>query len=382
MQNTTQNITQKNIQNTTQNTTPGTLTKQPVLAITAGEPAGIGLDLMVPLAKTNVAAQLVYVGSPALLIDRANLLSQAIKLIPFDTQHAQPCYHSNAAQTEADGNCPELYYWPVTCRAAVTPGQLSTATSAYVLETLEAAVSLCESGVAHALVTGPVHKGIINDAGIPFSGHTGWLQERTQAEHVVMLLANAQLRVALTTTHIPLNAVSEAFTASRIKRTLQTVHQEMKNLYGLPHPRIAVCGLNPHAGEGGHLGTEEQRILEPLLDQLRAQGMQLIGPLPADTAFIPSMRGQYDVCLTHYHDQGLPVLKALDFEGAINVSLGLPIIRTSVDHGTALPLAGTGKASSNSFKEAVTAARFFAAARLEHTQATPEPTDQQESTGA
>lgn len=351
-----------------------TSAKQAALAVTAGEPAGIGLDLLAGLASTTQAAQLVYVGAPELLIDRANLLSQAIKLIPFDAQTPQcgkdqkQIYQSKAAENIPQAECPQLSYWPVACKAEVSPGQLTTATSPYVLETLEAAVRLCESGATQAMVTGPVHKGIINDAGIPFSGHTGWLKERTKADNVVMLLANAQLRVALTTTHIPLNAVSDAFTAERLKRTLQTVHAEIQMLYRLPKPRIAVCGLNPHAGEGGHLGTEEQRILEPLLDELRNEGMEIVGPLPADTAFIPSMRSQYDVCLTHYHDQGLPVLKALDFEGAINVSLGLPIIRTSVDHGTALPLAGTGKASPKSFQAAVKAASFFAESRLNQAQ--------------
>lgn len=363
----------------------------PALAITAGEPAGIGLDILIALATPDGCAspaalrafapaesvtsptspQLVYVGAPELVIDRANHLGLPLTLKPFDVNgHRQPTsilssapttvYQSSAA---AGSSNPQLFYWPIPCPHAVTPGQLTTATSQYVLDTLEAAVILCESGTTQAIVTGPVHKGVINEAGIPFSGHTDWLKTRTGADHVVMLLANAQLRVALTTTHIPLSAVSKAITTDRLLRTLRTLHREMQQRYRLEHPRIAVCGLNPHAGEGGHLGTEEQDIIEPCLEQLRAEGMTLLGPLPADTAFLPHLRAQYDVCLTHYHDQGLPVLKALDFEGAINVSLGLPIIRTSVDHGTALPLAGTGKASASSFEQAVAAAAFFANAQ-------------------
>lgn len=363
------------------------------LAITAGEPAGIGLDLVATLATTEntstYTAKLVYVGDPTALITRADLLQLPLKLMPFFPTRptkitpSETPYVSKAATALASDEQPLLYYWPVACPTEITPGKLTTDTSRYVLETLEAAVSLCESGDAQAMVTGPVHKGIINDAGIPFSGHTDWLKERTHADHVVMLLANAQVRVALTTTHIPLNAVSQALTTERLERTLRTLHSQIQALYRLPNPRIAVCGLNPHAGEGGHLGTEEQRIIEPCLNQLRQEGMQIIGPLPADTAFIPDMRTQYDVCLTHYHDQGLPVLKALDFEGAINVSLGLPIIRTSVDHGTALDLAGTGKASAKSFTQAVEAACFFAQSRqLLLRPETQKPNETQESTGA
>jgi 4-hydroxythreonine-4-phosphate dehydrogenase len=278
---------------------------------------------------------------------------------------------------------PQLFYYPVACDSDIYPGQLTTKTSQYVLNTLEAAVLLCKSGAARAIVTGPVHKGIINDAGIAFSGHTDWLKERTGADHVVMLLANDHLRVALTTTHIPLSDVSNALTAARLERTIRILHREMQQLYQLAQPRIAVCGLNPHAGEGGHLGTEEQTVIEPCLEKLRSEGFKLIGPLPADTAFLPHLRAQYDVCLTHYHDQGLPVLKALDFEGAINVSLGLPIIRTSVDHGTALALAGSGKASAESFKQAVKSAIFFAQSRQQQqppahnasTSATQDPKD-------
>jgi 4-hydroxythreonine-4-phosphate dehydrogenase len=327
----------------------------PFLAITAGEPAGIGPDLLVTLAATETnAANLVYVGSPEILQARADHLKQPLTLIPFDA--AIPERNRHTVKTG-----PYLYYHEVPCHAQVIPGQLSTETSHYVLDTLEAAVQLCEAQTTQAMVTGPVHKGIINDAGIPFSGHTDWLRQRTDATDVVMLLANTYLRVALTTTHIPLQQVSQTLTAARLERTLRTVRQEMQRLYQIPQPTIGVCGLNPHAGEGGHLGQEELQIIEPCLSKLRTEGFKLIGPLPADTAFLPEVRKQYDVCLTHYHDQGLPVLKALDFEGSINVSLGLPLIRTSVDHGTALSLAGTGKASAQSFNHAVQAAARFAA---------------------
>ncbi|MEJ2742407.1 MAG: 4-hydroxythreonine-4-phosphate dehydrogenase PdxA [Gammaproteobacteria bacterium] len=327
---------------------------KPILAITAGEPAGIGLDVLVAVAQqapTN--ATLVYVGDPHILSARARQLNQRLHLAPLASR-------SPDAPTQPDAERPSLYYSPVTCHTPARPGQLSVQHSAYVIQTLENAVSLCENGHAHAIVTGPVHKGIINEAGIAFTGHTEWLRQRTRAKSVVMLMANPSLRLALSTTHIALSQVSKHISTERLTETIHIVHAGLQSLFGISKPRIAVCGLNPHAGENGHMGREEIDIIEPVLAALRCQGMTLIGPLPADTAFIPQQRTRYDACITHYHDQGLPVLKALDFEQTINISLGLPIIRTSVDHGTALELAGTGQASVSSFRQAIHAATAFA----------------------
>jgi len=224
------------------------------------------------------------------------------------------------------------------------------------LDTLRTAVAGCMDGTFAALVTGPVHKGIINDAGITFSGHTEFLAQLTRAPHPVMMLATPGLRVALVTTHLPLHAVSAAVTAPRLESTLRVLHHDLATRFGIKAPRILVCGLNPHAGEGGHLGREEIEVIEPVLEKLRSAGMLLRGPLPADTLFLPGNLEQADAVVAMYHDQGLPVLKHMGFGQAVNITLGLPIIRTSVDHGTALDLAGTGRASSASLEAALHAA--------------------------
>jgi len=246
-----------------------------------------------------------------------------------------------------------LNVWPVELGVQITPGRLDVATARYVIRSLEEAVTLCEQGVCAAMVTGPVHKAVINESGIPFSGHTEWLQARTGADDVVMLLATEGLMVALATTHLPLRQVPDAITATGLLSTIRTLHGALRKYFALEHPRLLVLGLNPHAGESGHLGTEEVDTITPVLDGLRAEGMALSGPVPADTAFSASLLGAHDAVLAMYHDQGLPVLKFAGFGAAANITLGLPLIRTSVDHGTALDLAGTGEANPGGMRTAI-----------------------------
>jgi len=327
----------------------------PLIALTAGEPAGIGLDLLISLMpQLPKKANMLYVGDPELLAGRAKLMGEEIRIIPEN--HALYS-HKIFIQDQPE---PALFCRSVSCPVPCIPGTPQTDTASYVLETLSVAANLCLSQETQALVTGPVHKGIINEAGFLFSGHTEWLQTRTQAEHVVMLMANPNIRVALSTTHIPLASVSQQLTQSYLEKTIRVIHTDMQRLYGIAQPRIAVLGLNPHAGEGGHMGLEETQIIEPCLNRLRKEQFHLIGPLSADTAFLPNMRRQYDVVLAQYHDQGLPVIKTIDFDRTVNVTLGLPIFRTSVDHGTALELVGKKVASTNSFKYAIDAACSFA----------------------
>ncbi len=319
-----------------------------ILLITPGEPAGIGPDLIALQAAEQWSVDWVVVADPQLLSERAKQLnlSLEIKLVTTDTLNA-PC---------ADNQVKVL---PVTLGAAVTAGQLNVANAGYVLETLKLATDLCLAKKAKALVTGPVHKGVINQAGIPFTGHTEFLQERCGSEQVVMLLATTDLRVALVTTHLPLREVADAITPERITQITRILHQDLISRFGYQNPKILVCGLNPHAGEGGHLGREEIEIIEPTLEKLRAEGINLIGPLPADTLFTEKTLLQGDAVLAMYHDQGLPVLKHRGFGRAANITLGLPIIRTSVDHGTALELAGTGTADTGSLKTALHYAATF-----------------------
>jgi len=319
-----------------------------ILLITPGEPAGIGPDLIALQATESWSADWVVVADPSLLVQRAKQLNINLKLkqVTADTLNAP-----------SEKN--EVKVLPVTLAAPVTVGQLSSVNAKYVLETLELATDLCLHGKAKALVTGPVHKGVINQAGIPFTGHTEFLQQRCGSEQVVMLLATADLRVALVTTHLPLREVADAITPERITQITRILHQDLQTRFGLAQPRILVCGLNPHAGEGGHLGKEEIEIIEPTLEKLRAEGIQLIGPLPADTLFTEKILAQGDAVLAMYHDQGLPVLKHQGFGRAANITLGLPIIRTSVDHGTALELAGKGTADTGSLKTALNYAANF-----------------------
>ena len=312
------------------------------LAITAGEPAGIGPDLCLMLAQHPSPCERVIIADPQLLRDRAQQLGLPVELLPFDPD-ALPV-------AQAAG---QLHVLPVTLGTACTPGKLDAGNSAYVLKTLRLAGEGALSGLFDAIVTAPVHKGIINEAGVPFSGHTEFFAEQTATDQVVMMLACPGLRVALATTHLPLRQVADAITGPLIERVVRILHSDLVNKFGLSTPRILVCGLNPHAGEDGHLGREELDIIIPALERLRNEGIELIGPLPADTLFTPKHIDQADAVLAMYHDQGLPVLKHKGFGNAVNITLGMPIIRTSVDHGTALDLAGTGQANPGSLQVAL-----------------------------
>ena len=322
------------------------------LAITAGEPAGIGPDLCLMLAQQPASCERVVIADPQLLEQRAAQLGLRVELQPFDPD-ALP-----AAQAAG-----QLSVLPVSLAAECRPGELNRANAAYVLDTLRLAGAGALNGTFDAIVTAPVHKGIINDAGVPFSGHTEFFAEQTATEQVVMMLACPGMRVALATTHLPLRQVADAITGPLIERVMRILHNDLLSKFGIATPRILVCGLNPHAGEDGHLGREELDIIIPALERLRAEGMHLIGPLPADTLFTPKHLDQADAVLAMYHDQGLPVLKHKGFGNAVNITLGMPIIRTSVDHGTALDLAGTGQANPGSLQVALDTAIQMIAAR-------------------
>lgn len=308
------------------------------VVITPGEPAGIGPDVTLALAQRDWPVELVVCASPQLLTTRAQQLGLPLTLRPY-----QP---GIAAQPQRAGTLTVL---PVELATPVNAGELAVANSHYVLETLARACDGCLSGEFSALITGPVHKGVINDAGIAFSGHTEFFADRAACERVVMMLATEELRVALATTHLPLKAVADAITEASLHEVITILHQDLQRKFGIPQPHILVCGLNPHAGEGGHMGREEIDTIIPALDKLRQKGMQLTGPLPADTLFQPKYLQHADAVLAMYHDQGLPVLKYQGFGRAVNITLGLPFIRTSVDHGTALELAGQGNADAGSF---------------------------------
>ena len=300
----------------------------PSIAVTVGEPAGIGPELCVRLAERKWSARLVLIGDLALLRKRALRLDLDVSLVPYHRDGAPP-------------NSLEVLSVPLA--NAVVPGRLDPANAKGVLATLDAAVAGCESGEFAAMVTAPVQKSIINDAGIAFSGHTEYLAKRTRTAIVVMMLVgdtpSGPLRVALMTTHIPLAAVARAITHDGLVRNLRIVAADLRDKFGIAAPRIAVCGLNPHAGEGGYLGREEIDVIEPALTTLRSSGIDVSGPLPADTIFVSAKAQQYDCIAAMYHDQGLPVLKRASFGHGVNVTLGLPFPRTSVDHGTALDLA-------------------------------------------
>lgn len=312
------------------------------IALTAGEPAGIGPDLCLQLASEPCTHQRVVIADPDLLAERARQLGLQVELQPYDP--ARPPVPQAAGQ---------LSVLPVPLATRCQPGKLNPANARYVLETLRLGGQGCLDGHFGAVVTAPVHKGVINDAGVPFSGHTEFFADQTGTEQVVMMLACPGLRVALATTHLPLREVADAITAPLLERVVRILHQDLRSKFGIAAPRILVCGLNPHAGEGGHLGREEIEVIIPLLEHLRAEGMLLDGPLPADTLFTPRHLEQADAVLAMYHDQGLPVLKHKGFGQAVNITLGLPIIRTSVDHGTALDLAGTGQADVGSLRVAL-----------------------------
>jgi len=311
--------------------------------VTPGEPAGIGPDLCLLMARNAQPHALIAIASLELLTARAQLLGLNIQLLPV-LPGAWP-------QTPAPAG--SLYVWNTPLKAPAEPGQLDPRNGQYVLETLTRAGQGCLDGHFAGMITAPVHKGVINDAGIPFSGHTEFLAELTHTEQVVMMLATHGLRVALVTTHLPLKDVAAAITRERLERVTRILHADLVGKFGIAQPRILVCGLNPHAGEGGHLGREEIEIIEPALAGLREEGINLIGPLPADTLFTPKHLDRCDAVLAMYHDQGLPVLKYKGFGAAVNVTLGLPIVRTSVDHGTALDLAGTGQVDTGSLQVAL-----------------------------
>ncbi|GAA5525775.1 4-hydroxythreonine-4-phosphate dehydrogenase [Microbulbifer aestuariivivens] len=319
----------------------------PRIAFTPGEPAGIGPELAVRLANSRAAdrrraAQIVALSDPDLLADTADRMNLPLNLIPFDP-------HAPAADTP-DGS---LFVQPFRLAETAVPGRLNVANAPFVIDTLQSAARGCLQRRFDALVTGPVHKGIINEAGVPFSGHTELFAEAAGAERVVMMLAADELRVALATTHLPLKDVSAAITGERLQQVILILHQSLRDQFRIGAPRIGVCGLNPHAGEGGHLGREEIDVIEPTLDRLRAQGLHLLGPLPADTLFTPPQLARCDAVLAMYHDQGLPVLKFKGFGHAVNITLGLPFIRTSVDHGTALNIAGRNEADCGSLRAAL-----------------------------
>ncbi|MFS7249411.1 4-hydroxythreonine-4-phosphate dehydrogenase PdxA [Rahnella rivi] len=312
------------------------------VVITPGEPAGVGPDLVLALAQQAWPVELVVCADPALLLERAATLGLNIQLRDY--------VQGRPAQPQAAGTLTVL---PVKTATPVTAGKLDVANSAYVVETLARACDGAISGEFAALITGPVQKSIINDAGIPFIGHTEFFADRSHCERVVMMLATEELRVALATTHLPLLAVPGAITRQSLHEVITILHHDLKTKFGIAEPQIYVCGLNPHAGEGGHMGHEEIDTIIPALDDLRQQGMNLVGPLPADTLFQPKYLQHADAVLSMYHDQGLPVLKYQGFGRAVNITLGLPFIRTSVDHGTALELAATGTADAGSFRTAI-----------------------------
>ena len=323
---------------------------RPRIAVTSGEPAGVGPELCAALSGRRFAARLVVLGDAGLIAERAQAAGLKVRLRAYDPA------------SDADDGALEVLHSPLAVPSMA--GRLDVTNARYVLSLLDRARDGCVSGEFAAMVTAPLHKGVINDAGVPFSGHTEYLADSTGTPRVVMMLAgrtgaNADgpwLRVALATTHLPLAAVPAAITRESLTQTLRILDADLRTRFGIARPHIVVAGLNPHAGEGGHMGSEEIDVIAPVLDALRAEGMNLEGPLPADTLFVPRHLDGADAVLAMFHDQGLPVLKYATFGHGINITLGLPIVRTSVDHGTALDLAGSGRADAGSLIEAVDAA--------------------------
>lgn len=313
------------------------------LALTVGEPAGIGPDLCVMLTGLPEARDLVLVGDAATLRERARQLGRPLALLPADYSGELPAH--------------SLRHIDVPLAVPVAAGKPDARNGRALLTMLDVAIDGCLSGRFSGMVTAPLAKNVICDAGITFSGHTEYLAERTGCERVVMMLAGDTLRVALATTHLPLRDVADAITAPLLHDVIRILHGDLVNRFGIENPRILVAGLNPHAGESGHLGREELDIIGPVLQQWRERGVDVVGPLPADTLFQPWFLDKADAVLAMYHDQGLPVLKFATFGSGINITLGLPIIRTSVDHGTAYDKAGTGQAESGSLLAAIRLAR-------------------------
>lgn len=311
------------------------------LAITSGEPAGIGPDICLMLARKDRSIPFVVFADRALLQQRAQQMGLRITLQPY-LSGQEVCLQAG-----------QLSVVHVPLAAPCQAGTLNVANATYVLSMLKFATEKCINGEFSALVTAPVQKSVINDAGFPFSGHTEFLAKQCAVEKVVMMLAHSKLRVALVTTHLPLREVADAITQPELTRTIEILHASLQQQFGIQQPRILVAGLNPHAGEGGHLGSEETTIIEPVIQRLRRKGFDLLGPLPADTLFTDQHLDSADATLAMYHDQGLPVLKYSGFGQAVNITLGLPFIRTSVDHGTALGIAGSGQAKPNSLQAAL-----------------------------
>ncbi len=316
--------------------------KHPRIVLTPGEPAGVGPDLTIELLDTISQAEIVACCDPDLLVQRANSLGKKLTVEIFDVNSIAKPNHPGTIKVH-----------PIKLASDSVPGQLNIANASYVLECLKEACRGCQEGIFDAMTTGPIQKSIINDAGIKFSGHTEFLAEECANAYPVMMLVNPGLRVALVTTHIPLSEVSQAIDQDSLEKTLNIIHRDLSQRFGIRQAAIYVCSLNPHAGEGGHMGLEEKTIIEPVIKRLKKNGMNLTGPLPADTIFTGDHLDKADAIVAMYHDQGLPTLKALGFGESVNVTLGLPIIRTSVDHGTALNLAATGKANVSSLNAAV-----------------------------
>ena len=326
----------------------------PRIALTCGEPAGIGPELCLAVASETFPCDLVCLCDMDLLRERALRIGSRVSL---------RCYDARARAQHTPGTL-AVYHHPLA--APSVAGTLDVRNAPYVLQVLDRAIDGALAREFDAIVTAPVHKGLINDAGTAFTGHTEYLAQRTHASRAVMLLTSGTLRVALATTHLPLKDVSAALNIELICEVLEILHRDLTQRWGLTAPRIAVCGLNPHAGEGGYLGDEEARVIAPAIERMRARGIEARGPVPADTIFVPHILAGYDAVLAMYHDQGLPVVKHVGFESAVNVTLGLPIVRTSVDHGTALELAGSGRANPGSFSAAVHVALHLAARRAVH----------------
>ncbi len=318
------------------------------IAVTAGEPAGIGADIILRLAQERINADIIALASPDLLNDRAAQLGLPIELVEFSPE---------SALGPAPGR---LYFIEHPLSAPVEAGRANPDNAGYVLDCIKSAVDGCLSGQFAAVVTAPVNKAVLNDAGYAFSGHTEFIAALCQCPRPVMMLANETLRVALVTTHLPLAQVPAAITGEKLEGVIKTVHQELQEKFGINDPQLLVCGLNPHAGEQAYLGREEIEIIHPAMEKLRRAGIALTGPCPADTAFTPSSLKGIDAVIAMYHDQGLPVLKAQGFGEIVNITLGLPIIRTSVDHGSALALAGTGAANPGSLLAAINQAMRLA----------------------
>jgi 4-hydroxythreonine-4-phosphate dehydrogenase len=310
------------------------------IALTSGEPAGIGPDICLAVAREAFDCELICLGDRQLLAERAAQIGLPVTLLD---------YQSDVMRPHIPGELTVLHHSLAT---PSTPGEPTVANAHYVLGLLDRAIEGTLSGEFAAIVTAPVHKGILNDAGIEFRGHTEYLAARTNAPLPIMMLAAGPMRIALATTHLPLKDVSTSITIELLCNTIAVIDRDLRR-WGIKAPWIGVCGLNPHAGEGGHLGDEEILTIGPAIEQMRERGVRVTGPLPADTAFVPRQLAQYDVILVMYHDQGLPVIKHAAFERAVNVTLGLPIVRTSVDHGTALDLAGTGNADASNLGSAI-----------------------------